>query len=88
MMDLVETIASQAALAASGSALIELDGMTVDLKPPWRRVRMADLIEERTGARMHPSMPIADARTICCAGSISETRRSSAVIGSRSPAAR
>jgi lysyl-tRNA synthetase len=65
MMDLVETIASQAALAATGSTLIELDGRTVDLKPPWRRVTMADLIEERTGARMHPSMPIADARAIC-----------------------
>ena len=26
---------------------------------------MADLIEERTGARMHPSMPIAEARAIC-----------------------
>jgi lysyl-tRNA synthetase, class II len=65
MMELVETIASQAALAATGSMQIELGGRPVDLKPPWRRVTMADLIEQRTGARMHPSMPIAQAREIC-----------------------
>src|SRR5262249_49422338 len=55
MMDLVETIASEAALAATGTTVIELNGTDVDLKPPWRRVTMADLIEEHAGARMHPA---------------------------------
>jgi lysyl-tRNA synthetase class 2 len=65
MMELVETIVSEAALAAAGTTLIELDGRQVDLAPPWRRVTMADLIAEHTGERMHPSMPIGDARAIC-----------------------
>jgi lysyl-tRNA synthetase, class II len=65
MMVLVETIASEAATAATGTTIVELDGRQVDLAPPWRRVTMADLIEEHSGERMHPAMPIADARAIC-----------------------
>jgi lysyl-tRNA synthetase class 2 len=57
MMDLVEAICSEAAEAAGESA--------TDLSPPWRRVTMADLIEEVDGVRMHPSMPIEEARDIC-----------------------
>jgi lysyl-tRNA synthetase class 2 len=57
MMDLVEAICSEAAVAAGESA--------TDLAPPWRRVTMADLIEEVDGVRMHPSMPIDEARAIC-----------------------
>ena len=45
--------------------MIEVGGEPVDLAPPWRRVTMADLIAERTGERMHPAMPVADARAIC-----------------------
>ena len=56
MMDLVEAICSEAAVAAGESA--------TDLSP-WRRVTMADLIEEVNGVRMHPSMPIDEARAIC-----------------------
>ena len=65
MMELVETVCSQAALAATGTTKIQVQGQEVDLAPPWRRVTMAELIEERTGARMHPSMPIGEARAIC-----------------------
>ena len=57
MMDLVEAICSEAAVAAGESA--------TDLSPPWRRVTMADLIDEVNGVRMHPSMPIDEARAIC-----------------------
>jgi lysyl-tRNA synthetase len=65
MMDLVETIAANAARAATGTTVIRIDGQPVELAPPWRRVTMADLIEEHTGERMHPSMAIEDARAIC-----------------------
>src|SRR6201999_3190450 len=66
MVDLVEEICSQAALAANGTTVISLNGRSVDLAPPWRRVTMADLIAEHAdGARMHPSMPVEDARAIC-----------------------
>jgi lysyl-tRNA synthetase len=57
MMDLVEAIGSECAAAVGNSA--------TDLSPPWRRITMADLIEEINGVRMHPSMPIDEARAIC-----------------------
>ena len=64
MMDLVETIVSQAATDALGTTRIEIDGTPVDLAPPWRRVTMAELVAEQTGVEMHPSMDLADARRI------------------------
>ena len=65
MMELVETIASRAAVAANGTTMIEIDGTPVDLKAPWRRATMAELVLEHAGETMHPSMPIEDARAIC-----------------------
>nr|MDQ6915304.1 lysine--tRNA ligase [Actinomycetota bacterium] len=65
MMGLVETLVSEAARDATRTTVIQVDGREIDLAPPWRRVTMADLIDERNGARMHPSMPIAQARAIC-----------------------
>ena len=65
MMDLVESICSEAALAAAGTTAIGVEGRQVDLGPPWRRVKMADLIEEVHGVRMHPSMAVHEARAIC-----------------------
>src|ERR671923_134893 len=65
MMDLVESICSEAALAAAGTTVITVEGREVDLKPPWRRLKMADLIEQVHGVRMHPSMPVEEARAIC-----------------------
>jgi lysyl-tRNA synthetase, class II len=64
MMDLVEAIVVNAARDATGSTVIQLDGQEVDLGKPWRRISMADLIEERHGVRMHPSMPLEEARAI------------------------
>ena len=54
MMELVETIVSQAALAANGTTVIQVDGKEVDLKPPLRRVTMADLIKEHGGGEDAP----------------------------------
>jgi lysyl-tRNA synthetase, class II len=65
MMDLVESICSEAALTAAGTTVITVEGRELDLKPPWRRVRMTDLIEQVHDIRMHPSMPLEEARAIC-----------------------
>jgi lysyl-tRNA synthetase, class II len=65
IMDLTEAIVANAARDSIGTTTIQIDGRDVDLAPPWRRISMADLIEERTGERMHPSMPIEQARAIC-----------------------
>lgn len=65
MMDLVEQICSTAAVDAIGRTEIDVDGQKVDLKAPWKRITMADLITEVTGETMHPSMPVEEARAIC-----------------------
>ena len=61
MMDLVEDLVRDAARRSVGSAVLRVGGETIDLDVPWPRVRLADLIERKTGARMHPDMPIEDA---------------------------
>lgn len=49
MMEVTEQVVSQAALAATGSMVIEYQGKKFDLTPPWRRLNMADAIKEITG---------------------------------------
>jgi lysyl-tRNA synthetase class 2 len=49
VMDVTEQVVSKAALAANGSMVIEYQGKTFDLTPPWRRLDMADAIKEITG---------------------------------------
>jgi lysyl-tRNA synthetase len=65
MMELVEDLVRGAARDSIGtrSTLRVGDGV-LDLGQPWPRVRFADLIERKTGARMHPDMPIDEARAI------------------------
>jgi len=65
MMDLVESICSNAAIEAIGRTEVDVDGQKVDLKAPWKRITMADLVKEVTGETMHPSMPVEEARAIC-----------------------
>jgi lysyl-tRNA synthetase class 2 len=64
MMDLTEAIVSTAAQEAIGTTVVNIGGREVDLKPPWRRVTMAELIKENVGVDMHPSMPVQEARKI------------------------
>jgi lysyl-tRNA synthetase len=62
VMNLVAELVRGAALAATGSTVVRRGGAEIDLAAPWPRLRFADLIEQRTGARMHPAMPLAMAR--------------------------
>lgn len=48
-MEVTERVVSQAALAATGSMVIQYQGKTFDLTPPWRRLNMADAVKEITG---------------------------------------
>ena len=57
VMALAEHLIVTAATEATGSTLVDIDGIEVDLAKPWRRVRMIDLIEEATGVSVHPSHP-------------------------------
>jgi lysyl-tRNA synthetase, class II len=64
MMDLTEAIIEASCLAANGHTKVDVDGREIDMKPPYRRARMAELIEDAIGRRMHPSMPVEEAREI------------------------
>jgi lysyl-tRNA synthetase len=65
VMDLVRDVITTAARAALGDDLtVHYAGETIDLAQDWPRVRFADMITERTGAVMHPGMPLAEARRI------------------------
>src|SRR5215211_1217783 len=64
MMDLTEAIIAAAAEEAIGTTVVTVRGQEVDLKPPWRRVTMAELIKENVGVEMHPTMRVEDARKI------------------------
>lgn len=49
MMETTEQLLEQAALAVNGTTLVEVDGKTIDLKAPYRRVTMQEAILEHTG---------------------------------------
>lgn len=57
IMDLTETLFVNAAKDATGSSVVMIDDVEVDLAKPWRRVRMIDLVKEATGVAVHPTMP-------------------------------
>ena len=64
MMELTETIIANSCLEAIGTTVVQINGRDVDLKPPYRRATMAELIKENAGVEMHPSMPVEEARKI------------------------
>jgi lysyl-tRNA synthetase len=64
MMELTEAIVEACCMEAIGTTVVTINGEEVDLKPPWRRATMAELIEENAGVKMHPSMPVEEARKI------------------------
>jgi lysyl-tRNA synthetase class 2 len=49
MMETTEQLLEQAALAVNGSTQVEVDGKTIELKAPYRRVTMQEAILEHTG---------------------------------------
>ncbi len=49
MMDLVEAMITSIASEATGSTKIQFQGQEVDLSLKWKRIRMLDAIEEKTG---------------------------------------
>jgi lysyl-tRNA synthetase class 2 len=65
MMDLVEGMVVAAVNEAlDGRFVVKVGDHSVDLSPPWPRVTMSDLIEEKLGVRLDPTMPVDEARGI------------------------
>jgi len=55
----------QAARDALGTTVVEVGGQPVDLAEPWRRVPLLQLVEEATGAKVHPSLDVDELRDLC-----------------------
>ncbi len=49
VMNVLEQVVSKAALKATGSIVIEYQGKTFDLTPPWNRIDMAEAVKKITG---------------------------------------
>ncbi len=65
MMDLVEAMVGNAATETRGEDLVVRVGDTrVDLSPPYPRIALSDLIQQRLGVTMDAVMPVADARAV------------------------
>ncbi len=48
MMELTESLVAYCAEKALGTTVVNYQGIELDFKPPWRRVSMHDLVEEKT----------------------------------------
>jgi len=53
MMDITENLVAHCANAVYGTTKITYQGKELDLTPPWRRVSMHDLVEEKTGVNFY-----------------------------------
>jgi lysyl-tRNA synthetase class 2 len=60
IMVLTEELVAYAARAATGGTVVEFEGESLDLAPPWRRVTMRAAIQEHAGVDVHPGMPLAE----------------------------
>ena len=49
VMDVAEGIVGHVAESVLGTTKVERDGEVIDLKPPWPRLRLQDLLKEETG---------------------------------------
>ncbi len=67
MMDITEELITNAARDALGTTMVTIRGEAVDLADPWPRRRMIDDASDATGVELHPSMPVADARSVAAA---------------------
>jgi lysyl-tRNA synthetase, class II len=69
-MNLTEHLIAEAAQGAAGRFEFDFAGHHIDLEPPWPRRDLLDMLEERLGQRVHPSMPVEHLRRICDANEV------------------
>lgn len=61
-MKVTEQVVSKAAIAATGSAVVEYQGKTFDLSTPWKKLDMTDAVKKITGIDFHQIETDEDAR--------------------------
>jgi len=64
VMAITEELFAAAARDSIGTTVVDVNGLTVDLAQPFRRVRMIDLVHEKTGVAVHPSQPVDELRKL------------------------
>ncbi|MBM3730276.1 MAG: lysine--tRNA ligase [Actinobacteria bacterium] len=64
VMAITEELFAAAARDAIGTTVIDVNGLSVDLAEPFRRVRMIDLVREKTGVAVHPSQSVEALRSL------------------------
>jgi lysyl-tRNA synthetase class 2 len=60
---MVEEMLAAVAVVATGSSVLEYQSRPVDLTPPYRRVRMVDLVADVAGSPIDFAAPVEEART-------------------------
>lgn len=64
VMEISETLITQAARDAIDTTVITIRGEEIDLAEPWPRIRMVDAVSEKLGQQVHPSQPVEELRTL------------------------
>jgi len=62
IMRLTEELVAHLARELCGTTVLTYGGRELDLTPPWRRARLADLVEEQTGLALSLDQPIEELR--------------------------
>ena len=80
VMALTEELIVQAARDSIGTTVVDIfdhEGVAhrVDLAEPWRKVRMIDLVAEKTGVEVHPSQPVEVLRELAATHGVSVNPR-------------
>ena len=64
MMELTENVVAKCCEDVHGKTAIEFQDLVLDFTPPWRRVAMHDLVEEKTGVNFYAIETDEEARKI------------------------
>ncbi|HEY9697344.1 MAG TPA: lysine--tRNA ligase [Trichocoleus sp.] len=73
MMTLTENLITYAAEEVLGTLKINYQGQDIDLTPPWRRVTMHEIVQERTGLDFTQFQSLQEARSAVKASGITGT---------------
>lgn len=65
IMELMEAVISEVAVAATGTTVIEYQGRSLDLTPPYRRVPLITLVSEATREPVSFDMELEDLADLC-----------------------
>jgi len=64
-MALTERLIVSAARDAAGRLEVTAGEQRIDLTPPWPQHQLLDLVEEKVGTRLHPSMDVVAVQAVC-----------------------